>query len=31
MDQTALVVIGLAVLVIVLVLLMGGQDGRRVS
>ncbi|GAC1671412.1 MAG: hypothetical protein PVS3B2_12970 [Candidatus Dormibacteraceae bacterium] len=31
MDQPALVVIGLAVLVIVLVLLLGGQDGRRVS
>ena len=31
MDQTALVVIGLAVLVIVLVLLLGGQGGRRVS
>jgi hypothetical protein len=30
MDQTALVVIGLAVLVIVLVLLLGGRDGRRV-
>ena len=30
MDQTALVVIGLAVLVIVLVLLLGGGGGRRV-
>jgi hypothetical protein len=30
MDQTALVVIGLAVLVIVLVLLLGGRGGRRV-
>jgi hypothetical protein len=31
MDQTALVVIGLAVLVIVLVLLLGAKGGRRVS
>jgi len=30
MDQTALVVIGLAVLVIVLVLLLGGRGSRRV-